>query len=93
MVDNRFVAWTAFTLFALAVAVALVLVFSPLFERFDIISPEGALWVVGTLALLATVTGFVAFKTPQGKVAAIGGLLLLLAILFVTPVRSVIDVS
>ena len=37
------------TLFA--VVVALVLVFSPLLERFYIISPEGALWVVGALAL------------------------------------------
>ena len=93
MFDNRFVAWTAFTLFVLAVVVALVLVFSPLLERFDVISPEGALWVVGALAFLATVTGFVAFKTPQGKVAAIGGLLLLIAVLFVTPIRSEIDVS
>ena len=93
MVDNKFIAWTAFTLFALAVAVALVLVFSPLLERFDIISPQGVLWIVGTLALSATAAGFAAFKTPQGKVAAIGGLLLLIAILFVTPVRSVIDLS
>ena len=93
MVDNKFIAWTAFTLFVLAVAVALVLVFAPLLDLFDVISPEGALWVVGVLAFSAMATGFVAFKTPQGKVAAIGGLLLLIAVLFVTPVRSEIDVS
>lgn len=93
MFDNKLIAWTAFTLFVLAVAVTGVLVFSPILERFGIVSPNGALWVMGILALLATVTGFMAFKTPQGKVAAIGGLLLLMAIVFVTPVRTVIGVS
>jgi hypothetical protein len=93
MVDNKFIAWTAFTLFVLALAIAAALVFSPILERFDLISPQAALWVMGALALMATGTGFVAFKTPQGKVAAVGGLLLLLAILFVTPIRSVVDAS
>ena len=89
MVDNKFTAWTAFALLALAVAVTVLLIFSPILERYDIVSPEGALWVIGALALLATATGLVAFKMQPGKVAAIGGLLLLIAIVFVTPVRKV----
>lgn len=89
MVDNKFIAWMAFALLALAVAVMVLVIFSPILDRDGIVSSEGALWVIGALALLATVTGFVAFKTPQGKVAAIGGLLLLIAIVFVTPVWTV----
>ena len=87
MGDNKFIAWTAFTLFVLAVAVMALVIFFPAIERYDIVSPEAALWVVGALSLLSTVTGFLAFKTRQGKIAAIGGLLLLIAILFVTPIR------
>jgi hypothetical protein len=70
-------------------AVMVLVIFSPILDRDGIVSSEGALWVIGALALLATVTGFVAFKTPQGKVAAISGLPLLMAIVFVTPVRTV----
>src|SRR5262245_26159667 len=41
-------------------------------------NPNVALAVAGALALIATVLGFLASKTFQGKYAAIGGLLLLL---------------
>jgi len=87
MSDNKFIAWTGFTLFVLAVAVIVLVIVFPAIQRYDIVSPEAALWVAGALALLSTGTGFLAFKTPQGKVAAIGGLLLLIAILVVTPIR------
>lgn len=86
MRDSKFVGWTAFGLFALAEVVMVVLVLSPTIDRYDIVSPEIALWVVGALALLATPTGFLAFQRPQGKIAAVGGLLLLVAILWITPV-------
>jgi len=86
MGSNRFIARTAFALLVLAVAVMVLVIFSPILDRDGIVSSEDALWLIGALALMATVTGFVAFKTSQGKAAAISGLLLSLAIIFVTPV-------
>ena len=86
MSDNRFIGWAAFAIFILAVAILSLSIFFPTIGVFNFISPEAALWVVGALALVSTVLGFFAFKLSQGKVAAIGGLLLLAAIAFVVPV-------
>ena len=36
------------------------------------------------------ILGFVSFKTPQGKIAAIGGTLFLLALLLITPYFTVV---
>ena len=46
--------------------------------------------MIGVLALLSAILGFMAFKTPQGKIAAIGSVLLLLAVLFIIPTTSTI---
>lgn len=81
MGDNEFIAWTAFALFVLAVAVMVLMFFSPALERYVVVSSQVGVWVVGTLALLATATGFLAFKRSHGKIAALGGLFLLIAIL------------
>jgi hypothetical protein len=85
MSDNKLVSRTAFTLFALAVVLLILTVFTPLLEWLNINSAEPALWVIGFLSLLSTVLGFSSFKTPQGKIAAIGGAILLLVILVFTP--------
>ncbi len=73
MGSNRLVAWTAFTLFVLAVVVAVLVVFAPTLAQFGLPVSEAAVWVIGLLALLSAILGFIAFKTPQGKIAAIGG--------------------
>jgi len=86
MGDNRFIPWMAITLSGLAVAIMVLVIFFPAIERYELVSPGGAFWVLGALALLVTVTGFLAFTTPQSKAAAVGGLLLLIAIILVTPV-------
>ncbi len=91
MGSNRLVAWTAFTLFVLAVVVVVLVVFAPMLAQFGLVVSEAAIWVIGILALLSAVLGFIAFKTPQGKIAAIGGVLFLLAVLFITPTGSTIS--
>jgi hypothetical protein len=91
MRSNRLVSWTAFTLFVLAVAVTVLVVFAPTLAQFGLPVSEAAVWVIGVLALLSAILGFIAFKTPQGKIAAIGGVVLLLAVLVVTPIGSTIS--
>ncbi len=80
MRENKFMGWSAFVLFAVAAAIMVLLVFSPVLEKYDILNPQTAMIASGVLALAATVLGFFAFKTSQGKVAAIGGLVLALAV-------------
>jgi hypothetical protein len=92
MGSNRFISWTAFTLFVLAVVVAVLVVIAPTLAPIGLpISEAVAIWVIGVLALLSAILGFLAFKTPQGKIAAIGGVLLLLAVLYVTPIVPTIS--
>lgn len=85
MDNNNLISWTAFTLFVLAVAAAFLTVFAPGLNQLGWLMSEMALWVMGLLALLSVVLGFVAFKTPQGKIASIGGIVFLLAVLYITP--------
>ena len=92
MGSNGFISWTAFTLFVLAVVVAVLVVIAPTLAQFGLpISEAVAIWVIGVLALLSAILGFLAFKTPQGKIAAIGGVLLLLAVLYITPIVPTIS--
>ena len=86
MRDSKLVGGSALALLILAVAVLLLgVLFSGIFSQGGI-SPEVAMWAAGGLAIMATVLGLIAFRTPAGKVAAIGGFLLLMLILLVTPV-------
>jgi hypothetical protein len=85
MSDNKFISWTAFVLFTLTVVTLLLSVCTPLLERITFLNPEALLWVMGGFFLLSTVLGFISFKTPQGKIAAIGGAVLFLMLLIVTP--------
>src|SRR5258708_3349836 len=85
MRESAFIGWSGFALFVLAIAILVLLIFMPALGRYDIVSPEAGGFVGGVLALLATVIGFVGFKTAQGKVAAIGGLVLVAILGVVLP--------
>jgi hypothetical protein len=53
----------------------------------DLIENPGVIiLVIGAFSLLSTIMGFLSFKVPQAKVGGIGGLLILLLVLFVVPV-------
>ena len=86
MSSNKVLGWLAFALLALAVLVIALVIFASVFEQLSFINPETGLWVAGLLGLVAAVTGFLSFRTPQGKVAAVGGTLIVIAMLLVTPV-------
>jgi hypothetical protein len=83
--DNSFVGWSGFGLFVLAIAILVLLVFQPVLERYNIINVEAGTFVAGVLSVIGTIVGFVAFKTAQGKVAAIGGLVLVVILAIVLP--------
>src|SRR4051812_48506928 len=85
MKDNTFIGWSGFALFVLSIGTLMLLMFSPLLEQFHIINVEAGAFVAGVLALLATIFGFVGFRTQPGKVAAIGGLVLVLILALVLP--------
>lgn len=86
MGDNRSIGWMTITRFVLAGALMVLVILFPAIELFEVVSPGSALWVIGALALLGAAAGFLALRRPQGKLAALGGLLLLAVILWVTPV-------
>jgi hypothetical protein len=88
MGDNTSIAWMTITYFVLAGALMVLVILFPAIELLDVVSPGSALWVIGALALLGASAGFLAFRRPQGKLAALGGLLPLAVILWVTPVYS-----
>ena len=85
MTDNKYLAWTSFVLFILSLGTILLFlllatVFSGLIENPGII-----VLVIGIFSLLGTIMGFLSFKAPQAKVGGVGGLVILLLMLFVVP--------
>lgn len=88
MFQNKFIGWSAFTLFVLATSIMILLMFYPAIERFRIINPEAGVLVAAILALMAIITGILAFKTPQGKVAMIGGLVLVGVVAIIMPTST-----
>ena len=67
--------------------ILIALLVLPAIELFAGVNPEAFLWIiVGPFSLISSVLGFVSFKAPQGKIGAIGGLVLLAKVLFVTPI-------
>ena len=93
MLDNRFMGWAGLVLFAAAIALMLLLALYPFLERYAILNPQAAILVTGILALVAAVLGFAAFKTAQGKVAGIGGLVLLAAVALLLSLTTVARVE
>lgn len=91
MFQNKFIGRSASTLFLLATSIIMLLVmFNPVIERFQMIDPVARLLIPAIIALTAIITGILAFETPQGKVAVIGGLVLvgLVAIYVLTSMSS-----
>jgi len=83
MFTKKFIGWAALALFVVAVvilAIPVLLVFSPSLAILVTLNPQAMIAVSGVFALMATVFGFYAFKTAPGKVGAIGGLVLFIAI-------------
>ena len=82
MKDNKYLAWTSFVLFVLSLGIILLFV---LFSYALGENPGVVVLAIGAFSLLAMIMGFLAFKVPQAKVGGIGGLVLLLLVLFITP--------
>ncbi len=84
MFQKKFMGWSALVLFVVATAILAILlvllVFSPALEIYVALDPQAMIVASGVLALAAAVLGFYAFKTSPGKVGAIGGLVLVLAV-------------
>jgi len=86
MTDNKYLAWASFILFTLSVGtILLFLLFATVFSN-AIENPGIIILVNGIFSLLATIMGFLSFKAPQAKVGGVGGLVILLLVLFVIPV-------
>lgn len=87
MKDNKYLAWTSFVLFGLSVGILLIsLLFSSAFSSINV-NPGFLIFMIGAFSLLAMIMGFLSFKAPQAKAGGIGGLVLLLLVLFITPAR------
>ena len=83
MFQKKFIGWSALVLFVVAtaiLAIPVVHVVSPTLEIYVALDPQAMIVASGVLALAAAVLGFYAFKTSPGKVGAIGGLVLVLAV-------------
>ena len=81
MGENKYVSWGALGLLVIAIVVLLLLIFG-------VLESSVAPWGLGILAALAAIFGLLTFRTTQGKVAAIGGVVILVGIVFITPVSS-----
>jgi hypothetical protein len=81
MLNNRAIGWAAVGLFALAVIGMVLLAVATVFELSGLPDPRVGVGMAGLLALVAAALGFAAFQTVQGRLAAIGGLSLLIGIL------------
>jgi len=83
MLTKNFIGWSALALFMVAASTLAFPVLLVLFPSFAGIAPvnyQAMIVVSGVLAFVATTFGFYAFKTSPGKVAAIGGLILFIAV-------------
>jgi len=80
MFAKKFISWSSLALIIAAAALLVLIVFSPALEKSISINPQAVIIASGILALTASVLGFFAFKTSPGKVGAIGGLVLFVAI-------------
>jgi hypothetical protein len=86
MSNNKYLAWASFALFVLSVGIILIFV-SLAFILSDLIkNPDIIILVIGVFSFLGAIMGFLSFKAPHAKVGAIGGLVILLLVLFVIPI-------
>ena len=86
MKDNKYLAWTSFILFVLNLGIILLFLFLATVLSNLIENPGLIIFIIGAFSLVGTIMGFLSFKAPQAKVGGIGGLLILLLVLFVVPI-------
>ena len=93
MTNNKYLAWTSFVLFVLSVVT--ILLFALLVSVFGnlIENPGVIILVIGAFSLPGTIMGFLSFKARQAKVGGIGGLVILLLVLFIIPVGRETNVT
>ena len=80
---KKFIGWSAVGLFVAAtviLAIPVVIILSPALEIYIALDPQTIIVVSGVLALTSAVLGLFAFQTSPGKVAVIGGLVLVIAV-------------
>jgi len=84
MRENKVIGWISLALFAAALGVMLALFavaavgLDKSIEKYMTINVDLLLLGISLLAFVASVLGFLAFKTIQGKMGAVGGLILFL---------------
>jgi hypothetical protein len=93
MTDRKYLAWTSFFLFLLNVGLILLLVLASSFISDYIDNSLMIIYVIGSFSILAVAMGFLSFKLPQAKVGAIGGLVLLLLVMFIIPVGRTTSIT
>lgn len=83
MFIKKFIGWAALVLFVVAVVILTILVLlvlSPSLANLVTLNLQALLVVSGVFTLMATSFGLYAFKTAPGKVGAVGGQVLFIAI-------------
>jgi hypothetical protein len=93
MTNNKYLAWASLALFVLSVVTILIFLFLATAFSDLIENPGAIILLIGVFSLLGTVMGFLSFKAPQAKVGGIGGLVILLLVLFVIPVGRETSIS
>ena len=77
MFQKKFVGCISLSRFRVAAAtLPILLVFSPIHDKYTTLNPHVMIAVSDELTLRAAVFGFYAFNTGPGKIGAIGGLVL-----------------
>ncbi len=80
MFTKKFIGWSALALFVVAAAILLGLPVLVISFPYLPLNAQAVLLAGGVFALAAAILGFYAFGTSPGKVGAIGGLALVLAV-------------
>lgn len=86
MTNNKYLAWTSLVLFILSAVTILLFVLLASILSNTVENPSVIILAIGAFSLLGMIMGFLSFKAPQAKVGAIGGLVILLLVLFIIPV-------
>jgi len=83
MFTKKFIGWSGLALLVIAILILTILVQLVIVPPLAIIEPripQAMIVVSGVVALVAAILGFYTDKTSPGKVSAIGGLVLFIAI-------------
>ncbi len=92
MFTQKFIGWSALVLFVVTAATLALLVLL-IFFPYRPLNAQAVLLAGGVFALVAAILGFFAFTTSPGKVGAIGGLALALAVAFLLSFTTITRVE